>query len=66
MSYNHRRASKPKIGFLRGMVQRISFEHNRSKANTLRAQGHTVEQIAAALDLPEETIRILLMDWEYE
>lgn len=66
MSYNHRRASKPKIGFLRGMVQRIAFGHNLREAKALRGQGYTVAQIAAALNQSEEAIRILLMDWEYE
>lgn len=64
MNYNHRRASKPKIGFLQRLAGNARFSSQNEQAQSLRDDGWTVAQIAREMRLSQEQVRILLMDWE--
>jgi len=66
MSYHHRRTSGPKIGFLQRLAGNARFSSQNEQAQALRDDGRTVAQIAQALRMTEEQVRILLLDWENE
>ncbi len=66
MSYNHRRAAKPKIGFLQRLAGNARFSSQNEQAQALRDDGRTVAQIAREMRMTEEQVRILLLDWENE
>ena len=66
MNYNHRRASKPKIGFLQRLAGNARFSSQNEQAQALRDDGRTVAQIAREMRMTEEQVRILLLDWENE
>lgn len=66
MNYNHRRASKPKIGFLQRLAGNARFSSQNEQAQALRAASKTVAQIAREMRMTEEQVRILLLDWENE
>ncbi len=66
MSYHHRRTSGPKIGFLQRLAGNARFSSQNEQAQALRDDGRTVAQIAQAMRMTEEQVRILLLDWENE